>query len=392
VDKFIKWLHERLLVYPQVLVITYVIFTIGLIISALASPSGQIDFLDRPLGGDFSYSWLASSLALNGKAVTIFNFREFFAAQEVYFKAPIRLNWFYPPTYLLIIYPLGLLPYLSSLTFWLGVTMSGYLLVVRRIAPHPRTLWLAISFYGTFENFYYGQNGFLIASLLGGGLLLVDNNPVLAGCLLGLVTVKPQLAALLPIALLGGRRWKALLSFFVCAGILAVVSYLAFGQEVWLAFIKNLSLPMELLQTQTLQIIKVITVFPAVLYLGLGIWTAWFIQIVAALGATALVFYVWRREAPFPVRASVLVLCIFLSTPYAMAYDLTILALPLAWLGWEGYTKGWKPREQLVLFIGWCTPLIATVLSFLSLPLTFLIFLALLIMAFRRSGSVKKIV
>ena len=84
-----------------------------------------------------------------------------------------------------MILPLALLPYLASLVAWLLVTLSNYLLVIRRIAPHPLTPWLALAFPGTFQNFIQGQNGFLSAALLGGGLVILDRFPLTGGMLLG---------------------------------------------------------------------------------------------------------------------------------------------------------------------------------------------------------------
>ena len=47
--------------------------------------------------------------------------------------------------------------------------------VIRRIAPHLLTIALALIFSGTIQNISYGQNGFLSAALLGGGLICLDH-------------------------------------------------------------------------------------------------------------------------------------------------------------------------------------------------------------------------
>ena len=78
----------------------------------------------------------------------------------------------YPPTFLLLILPLALMPYQLSLAVWQGLTLGGYLLLMRRIAPHPLTPWLFLGFPAIFLNISYGQNGLLSTVLLGGGLLL----------------------------------------------------------------------------------------------------------------------------------------------------------------------------------------------------------------------------
>ena len=75
-------------------------------------------------------------------------------------------------------------------------------------------------------------------------------------------------------------------------------------------------------------------------------------QAVAIIAAILAVGWVWYRRAPLPIRGSVLVVGICLATPHAFDYDLTILALPFAWLGWEAYTKGSKFQEVFLL-IAW---------------------------------------
>ena len=85
-----------------------------------------------------------------------------------------------------------------------------------------------------------------------------------------------------------------------------------------------------------------------------------------------------------PIRASVLVLGTLLFTPHALPYEFVLLALPLAWLGWEGHTKGWLPAEQPLLILGWLLPLFIPALGMTHLQLTPLILVALMVMALRR--------
>ena len=126
-----------------------------------------------------------------------------------------------------MVYPLAFLPYLVSLCVWLATTLIAFVAVVRRIAPHPLTPWLALAFPGAFQNFFNGQNGFLSTALLGSGLLLLNQSPWVAGFLLGLVSYKPHLFALVPVALLAARRWQALVAALVTALLLALASFLA---------------------------------------------------------------------------------------------------------------------------------------------------------------------
>ncbi len=383
-----KWLRERLTTYPRALMVLYVVSFIVIFASALWSPSGLTDFMGYPLGRDFSQYWLASSMSLAGDPSAVYNITQFQGALQDHFKTSSLYAWFYPPTFLLLIYPLALLPYFVSLSFWLGMTLIGYLAVLRRIAPHPLSIWLALTFPGTYENIMYGQNGFLSASLIGGGLLLLDLYPIVGGCLLGLVSYKPNLLPLLVVALVAGRRWKALLAALLAILALASASYLVFGEKVWLAFFHSLFTPVKLMQNQAVPPYKMITIFAAALFYGAGPRLAWALQVGASLGIAALVALLWFREARFPIRASALVLGILLVTPYAWPYDLAILALPLAWLAQEGLTNGWHLWEPALLFVGWLTPLLVITLNLIGMNFFGpIMLLALFILVWRRSAD-----
>lgn len=351
------------------------------------SKTGLTDFLDRPLGADFSHYWIASALVQAGHPLTVYHAPEFLAAQEAFFKISYPLPWFYPPTFLLMVYPLAFLPYLVSLCVWLATTLAAYLVVLRRIAPHPWTPWLALAFPGTFQNFFHGQNGFLTTALLGGGLFLLNQSPWVAGILLGLVSYKPHLFVLIPVALIAGRRWQALLGALSTAIVLAVASFLLLGQEVWVAFWNNLALPLRLTREGILPIKKMVTVFAALSQAGVGFSPAMIIQMVVMAAVVAGVIYVWRGKVSFAFQAATLVLGTFLFTPYAFSYDLALLALPLAWLGWEGYNAGWLPGEPALLCLVWLLPFITTVMAFFTFQITPLILAALMILAIKKSKA-----
>lgn len=382
-----KWLTEqRLLIYPRIFVVLYVLLGVFFLFSAYLSGPGLTIYKGKPLGFDFAHYWVASSMTLVGDSATVYNVPEFLKALEVRFHTTASpIPWLYPPTFLLMVLPLALLPYVPSLGVWLGVTLWGYLAVLRRVAPNPNTIWLALAFPGTYQNFFSGQNGFLSGAFLGGGLLLLERHPWVGGGLLGLVSYKPHLMVLVPVALVAGRRWQALLAALVAAGSLALASLLVFGPGLWWAFVKNLSLPARLLADGQLPVHKLVTIFGAALQLGAPVSVALVIQGTVMIGVVCLVFWVWRWEAPFAVQAAALILGILLFTPYAFPYDLALLALPLAWLGWEGYSTGWRPGEQVLLFVAWVMPLLAPKLAEFHLPVAPLVLLALLMPVINRT-------
>jgi hypothetical protein len=341
----------------------------------------------KPLGEDFSYCWSAATLVLSGEPGAVYDFPRLAAVELAHFGVNPTVPWPYPPTYLLLLVPFALLPYLASLAAWLSTTLAGYLYLVRRIAPHPRVIWFTLAFPGTFLNVFFGQNGFLSAIFLGGGLLLLDRSPWLAGLLLALLTYKPHLAILVPVALIAGRRWRALLAMIAWTAALVLATTLVLGPQVWLAFVHHVPKAMKILESGGLSLKQMMpTVFAAVLLSGAGVLAARVLQAVCMLTAAALVAWVWRREAAPAMRNAVLVLGILLFIPHGYVYDLALLALPLAWLGWDGYTRGWLPGEKTCLLLGWLTPFAAPLLAqATNVQISPLILGALMYLALRRA-------
>ena len=309
---------------------------------------------------------------------------QFLAAQEAFFHVNYPFPWVYPPTGLLLILPLALLPYLPSLAVWLAVTMAPYLAVLRRLAPHLLVLSLSLAYPGTFQNFVHGQNGFLTAALVGWGLFLVDRAPVAGGLLLGLASFKPHLMVLIPLALLAGRRWKALAVLLASVILLGLSSFLVLGKTVWLAFWQHAALPMQLVQQGKMPVQKMITPFAAALQAGVGFNLSLAFQAVVMVGVAVGVVWVWRRQASLAVRGSTLVLAILLFTPHAFPYDLTLLALPLAWLGWQGYRQGFLAWEPAVLVAAWLSPLLVFVSTATRIPIVPVILIALFVLVLKR--------
>ena len=192
------------------------------------------------------------------------------------------------------------------------------------------------------------------------------------------------MAALVPIALLAGRRWKALAGACFSASAFALASTLILGKGAWAAFWDNIPVARKLYESGAMPIFKIGTVFNAALLAGAGYDVARLLQAMIMVAAAAVVFWVWWRDMSLPIRASVLVLGTLLFTPHALPYEFVLLALPLAWLGWEGHTKGWLPAEQPLLLLGWLLPLLIPALGKTHLQLAPLVLVALIVIALRR--------
>jgi hypothetical protein len=176
-------------------------------------------------------------------------------------------------------------------------------------------------------NYHLGQvDGLLVLPLVGGAVLLGSRRPLAAGLLLSLTLLKPQIAWLVPIALLAAGEWRAVVGMVIgvaCWG----------GASVWLVGPEGIGQWLSLLGTQGPAVATSVGVpgaFAGVGGNGLGFAVA------AGLAAVACVWLVWRRRwlAGRPLYALALgVAASLLLAPHVYAYDLIALALPLAVLG-----------------------------------------------------------
>lgn len=386
------WRYFRLLFVSHLVILGAFYLVIGCYVAGGSlKKSDLLDLSGKPFGADFLPYWAASKLAMAGDPAAIFSRQEIYAVERGVIGAEITPKiWPYPPTFLLMVLPLSLLPYVISFICWLAVTGSGFVYVARRLIPKKPVTWLVLVFPGTVTNFLYGQNGFLSAALLGGGLLLAERYPFTGGCLLGLLSYKPQLAVLISLALAAGRYWRALLGAVISAVGLALASLLVLGSNVWIAFFKNLPLDAGLMNRAHLWG-KMPTVFAAARLEGASQELAAAIQAVAIIGVILAVGWVWCRRSPLPIRGSVLAVGIFLATPYAFDYDLTILALPFAWLGWEAYAHDSKFQE-VFLWLAWALLAWATlgpswVLSWaINFPFRLVVLVAMLLLIVYRAA------
>jgi hypothetical protein len=375
--------RERAVAYARI----FIAVQAAAVIAWVALSTDLVDAKGKPLGYDFITFWAGSFLALRGEAAASFDMARIFAAEQLAVPTSQVYLWHYPPTFHLAVLPLALLPYLLAYAVWTAGSFGMYAAVVRRFAPRAETLWLLAASPGVFVNALQGQNGFLTTALFGAGLLLLENRPVFAGLLFGVMSCKPQLGLLLPVALLFGRQWTALAAAAATVLGFAALSVAAFGIEPWLAFWRNMPHLRVLLDTDALPWAKMPSLYVALRMLGWSAAPSYALHALLALGLLAAVAHVWRSPAPLRLRGAVLVAGSVLMPPYLFDYDLALLAIPIAILAWHGVQHGWRPYEREVLVAAWLTPLAAPAIAQLGIPLAVLALLALFAIATRRALS-----
>lgn len=308
-------------------------------------------------GGDYNTFWGASWLVLQGKAASLYQ------AGTMQTIAPLSAPmppWFYPPTMLLLVYPASLLPFMASYGVFVALSLLLALAVWKLWQLEKLHLVLLLASPALLINVLYGQNGLITAALWTGGLLLLNTLPFVAGCLLGLLIIKPQLALLAPICLMAGRHWKALGAMIFSATLLLDLSWLAFGPDLWLDFIINLPQVGKLLQDgSVVDVTKIGSLYMAGRLQGAGHVEALLMQGLVALFAVTILADIWRRkDMPFGNKAAAALVATLLISPYQFIYDLTLLLSAIAF--WhQGNGNKWQGTDRLCVWLLWLSPLLA---------------------------------
>jgi hypothetical protein len=332
------------------------------------SGHGMADPMGRPVGTDFLRLWSASYALLNGEERAIYDPNAFFALERAVTQPPTPdfYVWNYPPSSLVITYPLALLPYLESLFIWLALGLAAYLAALWRIFPKPLALWVGLAFPAVFWTVTHGQNSFLTTSLFCWGLLQLPQRPLLAGILFGVLTFKPHLGLLLPVALLAGRHWRAIAASVATAIAFGAISVSLFGTDIWTDFLASTASTQTMLESglNLGHYYKMQSVFAAARLLGSAASVAYALQALAAFGAAAVVAWAWwRRSADADMKNAVLMAAAPLSTAFIFDYDLMLLAPAIAWLARRGLTDGTLPYERSTLVAAFLAPFVSRVIG-----------------------------
>lgn len=345
---------------------------------------------------DFANYWIASRLILSGDALDLFRGHEvYFARMQAVFgpETPWR-SWSYPPSYLLLMWPLGLMPYSLSLAMFLIVTLIVYLHAVSVTAGRVEANFALFLVPFICANIIYAQNGFIIGALILYGLGLRNSRPWLAGLAIGLLTIKPQLGLILPLLLLYERRWIVILSASVTAAALVLISSVLFGIEAWTGYITE-TIPYQAYVMRDLGgsfLHLLLSLYGALRLEGVDADLALSIHIgfaVLVLAAYVLsLFLAPDKDA----RSLCLVIASLLITPYSLSYDLGALSALTALWAWRlrSPTSAMGARQLLFYLIAMLPLLqwsLAANLGISLTPILLSIGLGLLLFQFRTRRS-----
>jgi arabinofuranan 3-O-arabinosyltransferase len=302
----------------------------------------------QTIATDFVNVWAGGRQALDGHPAAAYDVAVHKAAEDAALGQGFEgeYPWIYPPTFLFVAAVLALLPYVPAYAIWILATFPAYVAAIRAIVGHRVGILFACAYPGILSNLMVGQNGFLTAALLGGFLVTIERRPLLAGVLLGLLSFKPHLGILLPLALIAGSRWRVIAAAAATVALLVAASTLVFGWESWEAFLHALPAASQATLTEGRgDFAKLQSVFTAARWLGGGEGLAWALQ-GSLVGVLAIALCVlWRSRISFDMKAAALATGALLATPYLFLYDLVALAVPMAFLIRAGGQGGSLPGE-----------------------------------------------
>jgi alpha-1,2-mannosyltransferase len=343
------WLdHDRVVAWGCVLLVE----TAALVLFLALWSHGVVMHLDHPTSSDFVSFYAAGKLTLAGTPALAYDHAAHLLAEGQATQPGATYQYFfYPPVYLLLCAPLALLPYYVAYAAFEVLTLALFAMVMRTVLRQRGVAWLAplLAFPAVWWTIGEGQNAFLTAALLGLFTLLIDTRPVRAGVLLGALCYKPHFGLLVPVALLAGRRWAALAGATSAVVGLVGASVLAFGWTTWHAYLLAMAGSGQVYESGTIMLAGFITPFGAARLLGWQSGSAYALQGVCAVLMAALVALVWRRAAPLPQRAAILLVAALLAVPLALIYDQMVALLAIGWLVREARETGFLAWEKLVL-------------------------------------------
>ena len=253
----------------------------------------------------------------------------------------------YPPPLAWLIAPFAMLPLRLAFAIWAPLIVALFLWVWTVAAPGSRLqrwtlLAAAIGVFPVAFALTMAQVLILVlAAVIGAWWLLCRKHEVAAGLLLVVIVIKPQLAFLVPVALLATGYWRAVGVWAVGTAAVVGLALLSLGPDGTHLYLTRLQFASsgapEFLVPATLTV-------PGLL--GRGV--AGLIGQVVVAALTLVAAYRQRHLGPSaPVVAGLV--GSLLVTPYVHIYDLTVL-FAAAWL----YLRMNPPRlGRMVLVVGY---------------------------------------
>ncbi len=270
-------------------------------------------------GSDWAPLWAGTQIALSDPAL-LYHFEAVTHLQEPFFGPLGTRPFVYPPSALAWLMPFAWVPLVPAMIAFVGVSGLLFWRSSRAIGASSAVMLAPPVVLAALV----GQTSFLVGGLALAGLARLRKDEIGAGILLGLaVTIKPTVLILAPFALLAGGHYRALIAAAVSGGVVILVSILGFGVDPWLAWIEAIPRFRALFMADEALVRTAVTPYAFAVRFGFAP------QMMLALCsgvALIVVVMVFRRCQDVAARSVALLGGALVAAPYAMNYELALLA------------------------------------------------------------------
>lgn len=304
---------------------------------------------------DFVAFWAAAKLALAGNPVAAFDQAALREAQALVSTASTgEMYWFYPPAFQFFMLPFAFMPYWLG---WLIFNLLAMSVFARSLWEPARAVWLGhnllVAAPIVIVVFRLGQ----LSLLWSGGLVLAlhaiaRDRALVAGLLLALLSIKPQLGILIPVALIAGQHWRVLIWASFAALLLHGLPTILVGLEYWEAFFDQIHRTTASMAADSTRWDLMVTPYSFLRFFGMDHPAATVGQYAVTAALAAGIAGIWaRRSARFDLAAGMLFLAVPIATPYAYYYELASCIPAAILLVRGGFGTGAADRVLLGLAV-----------------------------------------
>jgi len=321
----------------------------------VAAPSFFADYAVR---NDFRLAYAAAMVGLDDGYARLYDLSAQAGAIRALGEKFNVQPFISPPPLAWLVTPLTGLPFVVALVIWTALLLAALLWTWYLLAPGEGVaraahlvLWLGV--FPVAFGLMVGQPGAVVAAAVATAWWLIRAKKQLAaGAVLSLLVVKPQLALLVPLALLVGGYRKTFAAWLVASAVIGIVALALLGADGVARYRDILS------QTQTAawDITRRYSISGP---LGLG----WALRIAEAVVVVLTVVAAWRqRRNPERVMA-VGIVGSLLFTPYLGFQDFLMLFVA----GWLLVRSGATAFQVTIMVVGYA--LLELALVVLAIPI-----------------------
>lgn len=271
-------------------------------------------------GTDWAPLWTAGRMAWADPS-GVYDFDLIARLQATVVAAVDFHPYIYPPSALLLIAPVALLPFWTSLALVAAASLAWLAWTSRKIGSDP---WLVMLAPPVFIAAVVGQMSLLVIGLVLVAFSALEKHQRTAGVLLAIAAlIKPTLLILAPIGLVAGRHWHALGAAVLTGLAGAAASMLLFGIQPWLDWLNALPRFQQMFADYPPLVRNAVSPYATAVRFGVE---SNLIIAVCAILAAVLAWLAFSRPSSPATRSAIIMGGALLLTPYAMNYELAVFA------------------------------------------------------------------